>query len=407
VKANILDALPTAFDLLALVISLGALGCRLGILPAVEAVSGAVGMEAILRPLWRLLVICLTALTVSSLAELVGRAVEMSGLPLPDVLPLLPTILFHTHYGRVWLLRPLALTGLWARWCLGRRHRQSRLIPALMFAMGALVAMTRSASGHAADWGDPSFAELMDWLHIMASALWGGGLITLCAVMLPRVVKLPQRRRLTAEIARQFSILAGVALAGVLLTGLYNAWLQMGSISAIWQTPYGRTLLVKLLLVLPLLALGGLNHYSRVPRLQRWSERPVARRSRGLSLLLTRRLAAGQHRRQAVQLVRRFTRSVRAEAILIVGILMCTAVLLQGTPARHAAHSEHGRLAPTAPLAPAGEMMQPAVLLPRHSFDDAKFGRRVGGKNARQCEASAPEQGAILSLGAVVPPVED
>jgi hypothetical protein len=129
VKANILDALPTAFDLLALVISLGALGCRLGILPAVEAVSGAVGMEAILRPLWRLLVICLTALTVSSLAELVGRAVEMSGLPLPDVLPLLPTILFHTHYGRVWLLRPLALTGLWARWCLGRRHRQSRLIP--------------------------------------------------------------------------------------------------------------------------------------------------------------------------------------------------------------------------------------------------------------------------------------
>jgi putative copper resistance protein D len=139
--------------------------------PAAEAVSGAVGVEAIHLPLWRLLVICLTALTVSSLAELVGRAVEMSALPLPDVPPLLPTILLHTHYGRIWLLRPLALTGLWAGWCLGRRQRQSRLIPALMFAMGALVAMTRSAFGHAADWGDPSFAELMDWLHFMASVL--------------------------------------------------------------------------------------------------------------------------------------------------------------------------------------------------------------------------------------------
>jgi len=76
-------------------------------------------------------------------------------------------------------------------------------------------------------------------------------------VVLPQVVKLPARRRLTADIAWQFSILARVALAGVLLTGLYHAWLQVGSISAMWQTPYGRTLLMKHVVVMPFVGPGG------------------------------------------------------------------------------------------------------------------------------------------------------
>jgi putative copper export protein len=117
--------------------------------------------------------------------------------------------------------------------------------------------------------------HLFDEDHMLASALWGGGLITLCTVMLPGVVKLPERRRLTAEVARRFSTLAGVALAGVLLTGLYNAWLQVGTISAMWETPYGRMLLVKLLLVCPVLAFGASNHYISVPLVERWARHPL------------------------------------------------------------------------------------------------------------------------------------
>jgi putative copper resistance protein D len=407
VQADVLYVLPTAVDLLALVICLGTLGCRLWILPAVEAVAGAVGVKAILIPLWRVLFICLSALAISSLGELFVRAAEMSGLAFPKVLPLLPTILFYTHYGWVWMLRLMGLAGLWVGWYLGRWYRQPRLIPVLMFAAGALVAMTQSASGHAADWGDPSFAELMDWLHIMANALWGGGLITLCTVVLPHVVKLRDRRRLTAEIARRFSILAGVALVVVLLTGLYNACLQVESIGAMWQTPYGQTLLMKLVLMIPILALGALNHYRSVPRLRRWSGRPLTRRSLLLSLWLTRRLASGQRGRHAVQLVRRFIRRVRAEAIVVVGVLLCTAVLLHSAPARHAAHSQHGRAFPGAPSAPAGKMLPRPAPLSRHPFDDAEFGRRLGGQNPRQRETSAGEQRTILGLGAVVPPVEN
>ena len=94
----------------------------------------------------------------------------------------------------------------------------------------------------------------------MASSLWGGGLFALSIAILPAVFRLPTwRRQCIATIAQRFSILAGVTLAEVLLTGLYNAWAQLGMIRALWEVSYGRMLLVKLLLVIPLVAFGPLT----------------------------------------------------------------------------------------------------------------------------------------------------
>src|SRR5262245_18148274 len=100
--------MPTAFDLLSLTTCLGILGCRLWVLPALRAVPDAVGVEPVIASLWRWLGAGLAALSVTSLTELAGRAAEMSSRPLSGILPVLPTVLFHTHYGSVWLLRPIA-----------------------------------------------------------------------------------------------------------------------------------------------------------------------------------------------------------------------------------------------------------------------------------------------------------
>jgi copper resistance protein D len=228
----------------------------------------------------------------------------------------------------------------------------------VMFGAGALIAITHSASGHAADWGDPSLPELSDWVHLMASSLWGGGLFALSVAILPAAFRLPTgRRQCIAAIAQRFSTLAGVTLAGVLLTGFYNAWLQLGTIRAVWEVPYGRMLLIKLLLVMPLLTLGAVNHYTRVPLLQQRSGPPGTRRALPRILGVIRRRASGQGQPQAVRLIRRFARTVWAEVSFVVGILICTALLLHGAPPRHAMHQEHGLMHPKAPSSVTGRLM--------------------------------------------------
>jgi putative copper export protein len=212
-----------------------------------------------------------------------------------------------------------------------------------MFGAGALVAMARSDSGHAADWGDLTWPEVIDWVHLMAGSVWGGGLIALSFVLLPATFRLRTgRRRSIAVLAQRFSTLASIALTGVLLTGLYNAWVQLGGMTALWGTAYGRILLGKLLLVMPLVALGASNHYISVPRLRRWSAPPGPGRPRNLER--PQRRASAQGRPRAIRLMHRFARKVGAEALFVGGILLCTALLLHGAPARH---NMHGMVAPS------------------------------------------------------------
>src|SRR5262249_13519089 len=179
--------------------------------------------------------------------------------------------------GAAWIALGIGGGGrrrrLLGRDCVGAWGSPSGWVPAVMLGAAALLALTRSASGHAADWGDLSLPELMDGLHLLAASLWGGGLLVLATTVLPVVYRNTGhvRRTLLADIARRFAVLASLALAGVLVTGLYNAWQRVGTVQALVTTAYGRILLTKLLLVLPLLTLGALNHYLSVPLLQQWA----------------------------------------------------------------------------------------------------------------------------------------
>jgi len=63
--------LPTAVDLFALTTCLGALGCRLWVLPPVATTIDGEHTAALWAALWWLLALCLLLLIVSSLGELV------------------------------------------------------------------------------------------------------------------------------------------------------------------------------------------------------------------------------------------------------------------------------------------------------------------------------------------------
>lgn len=143
--------------------------------------------------------------------------------------------------------------------------------PWLLAGLGALaLALAPALSGHAA--AAPRlgpFAILADALHVLAAGGWIGGLLVLVAAGVPAAMQLEREERgpAVAALVTAFSPTA-LAFAGALtLTGLFAAWLHMGSIPALWESGYGRTLLVKLGVLSGVFATGAYNWLKVKPAL--------------------------------------------------------------------------------------------------------------------------------------------
>ncbi|MGZ8511966.1 MAG: copper resistance CopC/CopD family protein, partial [Candidatus Limnocylindria bacterium] len=115
------------------------------------------------------------------------------------------------------------------------------------------------AAGHASAMAGPA-PMLGQIVHVAGAAVWIGGIVGLLALVAsPGLLRgsddhLPDLR---AYVPR-FSALALVSIGLVALTGVYAAWMQMGTLVTL-GTEYGRTLLLKSGLAVGALALGGLN----------------------------------------------------------------------------------------------------------------------------------------------------
>jgi len=139
-------------------------------------------------------------------------------------------------------------------------------------AAGLLAGFTITA--HASGGGWP--AAIADWLHLLAAALWVGGLAALLLTLrsLRGTPQLRARETSTTTsqavlpgLVRRFSNVAAVCLGVLLVTGLYSSWLHVPGLRALAVTAYGRTLALKGLLIVPLVLLGAINHFILRPRL--------------------------------------------------------------------------------------------------------------------------------------------
>jgi len=274
-------------------------------------------------------------MTASSFGDLLVRAVDMSGEPLPAVFPLLPTVVFHTHLGHVWLIRFVVSLLLLALVGAGGRRRDSRNFQYILLGILLSIAVTSSATGHAADAGDFSIPELIDGSHLLAALVWGGGLSVLWLVILPDLARqgdemLPQLSR----VAGRFSRIAGFAVLVIALSAGYNATAQVGSFDALLQAPYGRIILVKSYLFFLLLMLGAFNRYGILPLLGK-GEGALTGASGNFGKFMAICFAPILYGMDVRQVVLRFRRNVRLEAILVAGVLLCAVALRHQMPARH------------------------------------------------------------------------
>ena len=134
---------------------------------------------------------------------------------------------------------------------------------------GVVMAVTISLGSHAAALIDFAPALAVDLIHLLAVGAWAGGLPVLLLVVweLRRTRSEDGAAADLTEVAARFSAVATVAVGLIVVTGTYSAWLQVLEPSRLWTTDYGALLLVKLALVAPLLALGGVNLGWTRPRL--------------------------------------------------------------------------------------------------------------------------------------------
>ena len=210
----------------------------------------------------------LVFLLIAGLSLLVQGA-KLRGGALPS-LEIIIRYLTMTQSGKIWLLREiygvaLAAITLW----LAKRQASLKNIRFLALLALPLLA-SRSLTSHAAAVRENTVvAVAADAIHLIATGLWGGGLLTVSWVLYQGTKDPTLPLSWAAETVRRFSLLALVSVAVLFITGIYQSWIQLGSLRILFATDYGRVLVVKLMLFLGMLGLGALNWLSTKPRLLR------------------------------------------------------------------------------------------------------------------------------------------
>jgi copper transport protein len=217
----------------------------LGVAVAHRVVIGARPMPAALV---RLLAVGLLVSGIATLVVGVANAIEAGG----DVV----AYLTGSRTGALQLARGLvALAG--GGILLAIRASSARLLAAAtgLIGIGMLV-----ASGHAAALPGP-VPMLAGAVHVAGAGVWIGGLaLLLMALTRPALLfgtgSAPPAMR---TLVPRFSALALVSIGLIGLTGVYSAWSQTG-VLVDPGTDYGRRLIMKTVVAVAAIGLGGLNY---------------------------------------------------------------------------------------------------------------------------------------------------
>jgi uncharacterized membrane protein len=179
-------------------------------------------------------------------------------------------------------------------------------------------------------------AIVADWAHLLGAAVWVGGIVLVALAWAPALRSgTAMRLAVARHVLAPFGRVALPAFCVVVVAGVVNAAVELGAVSDLWQTAYGRVLLVKVALV-GAIAAASYGHAQRLrPRL----------------------LAANPH--PPVALERRHWRLVGAEPLLALGVFAAVGVLV-------------------------------AFPLPPRQLDDATSGSRAAVPSCSPCPLPAP-----------------
>jgi len=218
---------------------------------------------------------CVVVLFVTLLLSLWLQAANVGGSSFPTFSSLF-NLMTETQFGRVWLIRMalLIVIAVLVKQSTLKQAPTSFLV--LNFTLSAALLLALAFAGHAAaaDGIDLLLQVSADALHLLASGAWLGGLLPLVSLL--RACNRNDdagNLAVAREATRRFSNLALASVIVLICTGLYNAWNLVGGFASLFGTAYGKLLLAKLGLLLPLLAIGAVNLFRLKPTLVASSDR--------------------------------------------------------------------------------------------------------------------------------------
>ena len=176
------------------------------------------------------------------------------------------TVVNETQFGLVTEIRAVLAAVLAACLFLGHLVLSRWLALLAALALVAAIAWTGHAGSTLGDLGNLHLAT--DVLHLCAASAWIGGLAGL-AILFEVGRRRPalEWRPLQLEAISRFSILGMISVAALIVSGLVNAWILVGSFRALLVTDYGRLLLLKIAAFAIMVAFAAVNRLWLTPRL--------------------------------------------------------------------------------------------------------------------------------------------
>ncbi|GAC1457777.1 MAG: copper resistance CopC/CopD family protein [Ktedonobacteraceae bacterium] len=280
----------------------------------------------------------------ADIGVLIGQALFLTGGQLAQAFS--PSILLGLissgQFGTYWLMRQIVillaiLVTIYTLFAKRQTKAFAKIISWINLLLGLALLIALTLSGHAAavSRNIVVLAVLSDWLHLLAASLWIGGMMYIATTYLPTIMCVPLQERI-GSLLSTLPRYTPLAIAGVIImsvTGPVNATTRMNSVAQLLITPYGRVLIVKVLLVGGLLLTSAFHIGVLRPKLakdyknykDRIKEKTTT--SNGGSIATLARQEVNSVERSIERQGSRLINTLRWEPLLGVAVLLCTGLL--------------------------------------------------------------------------------
>jgi copper transport protein len=176
-----------------------------------------------------------------------------------------------TRFGRAWGLGALAWLLVLA--ALALRPMRAPAAPGRLAALAApllALVLLPAFGGHTSVQSPVAILLPANILHVLAMSAWLGGIAVLVLALRSATAELEPKARapLLAGVVGRFSALASIALPVLLLSGVLQAVVEVRSFPALLDSAFGRSVLIKVVIALGIVALGYINRQEVVPALR-------------------------------------------------------------------------------------------------------------------------------------------